>query len=325
MDEKYPQEILAAANRIKPYVWRTPLMFSSYLSDPECNCNVYIKLESEQVTGSFKVRGAFNKLMRIKEDVNDVSTIKAYTASSGNHGLACLYACKTLNIPLTIYCREDMDPEKKEILLHEKANLCLHGTDCLHAELKARSEAQARGGVYVPPYNDPDTVAGQGTIGIEILESLPNVDAVLIPVGGGGLIAGIARYIKQVKPSTKIYGCQPKNSKVMYESIKAKKIIWEESLPTLADATAGGIEEHAVTFELCRDYVDDWILVEEEDIAKGVVFMMNKHHKIVEGAAGLAVGAFMSNKENFAGQNVVIVSCGGNISSKVLVELLKKH
>ncbi|XP_076090599.1 L-threonine ammonia-lyase-like isoform X1 [Mytilus galloprovincialis] len=321
----YPQLILEATKRIKPHIWKTPLLYSSYLSDTVKKTNVYIKLESEQLTGSFKVRGAFNKLLQLLETNPEIRKTGVYTASSGNHGLACLQAAKVLDVPLTIYCQEGVDPGKKDFLLHEGARLVLHGHDCVEAELKARSDAETHGTTYVSPYNDPTVVAGQGSISVEIFEELPEVDAVLVPVGGGGLIAGIARYIKQVKPSTKVYGCQPKNSKVMYESVKANKVIFEESFPTLSDATAGGLEESTVTFELCRDFVDEWIMVEEDDIAKAMMLMVEKHHKIVEGAAGVSIGAYMTNMEKFSGQNVVIISCGGNLSLSILNDIVSKY
>lgn len=321
----YPQTILEAAKSIKPHVYKTPLMFSSYLSKMGTDSNVYIKLESEQLTGSFKARGAFNKVLHLLKENTDVKTRGVYTASTGNHGLGCLAASKALGVPLTIYCQSNIDPGKKEFLLHEGANLVLHGNDCVEAELKARSDARANGVTYISPYNDATVMAGQGTIGKEIMEELPTVDAVLVPVGGGGLIGGIARYIKQVKPSTKIYGCQPQNSKVMFESIKANKIIFEESLPTLSDATSGGIEENSVTFPVCRDYVDEWITVEDKAIGQAIVFMVDKHHKIVEGSAGVSIGAYMENVDKFHGKNVAIVSCGANIGYQTLQQVLSKY
>ncbi|XP_052093336.1 L-threonine dehydratase catabolic TdcB-like [Mytilus californianus] len=325
MDDGYPQMILEATKRIKPHIWKTPLLHSSYLSDSVKKISVFIKLESDQLTGSFKVRGAFNKFLQLLETNPDIRKTGVYTASSGNHGLACLEAAKVLGVPLTIYCQEGVDPGKKDNLLHEGAKLVLHGNDCVEAELKSRSDAEANGTTYVSPYNDRTVVAGQGSIAVEIFEEFPEVDAVLVPVGGGGLIAGIARYIKQVKPSTKVYGCQPKNSKVMYESVKANKVIFEESYPTLSDATAGGLEESTVTFQLCRDFVDEWIMVEEEDIAKAIMFMVEKHHKIVEGAAGVSIGAYMTNMDKFSGQNVVIISCGANLSLSIMHDIVSKY
>ncbi|CAH1796734.1 unnamed protein product [Owenia fusiformis] len=320
--EAFNHKITAAADRIKDYTYKTPLEHSSYLSD-FIKANVYLKLETQQVTGSFKARGAFNKLSILKSQPGIEKGI--ITSSSGNHGLATNLALKTLGIKGTIFVPEIVAEGKKQVLLQEGATLQQFGLDCLDCENKARETAEVNGVTFLSPYNDLDVIAGQGTIGLEILEKLPSVDYVLVPVGGGGLIAGIAAYMKYKSPKTKIVGVQPANSKVMYESVKAGKIIYEESLETLSDGTAGGIEEDSVTFPFCRDLVDDWIMVAEEDISRGIYTILEKHHKLIEGAAGCAVGALMTNKKMFEGKTVVAVMCGANISMNVLKHIVNEH
>ncbi|KAK3098371.1 hypothetical protein FSP39_018899 [Pinctada imbricata] len=323
--DNFGGRVLEARKRIKSYVLKTPLMHSSFISSMAPGSNTFMKLESEQTTGSFKLRGAFNKMCILVSEKKS----KVITASSGNHGLACLEAAKTLGCDLTIYCRNGVDENKLKLLKDSGAKVVLHGIDCVDAENKARKDSVDYGVDFLSPYNDLDVIAGQDFFfkycRYEILEDLPDVDCVLVPVGGGGLIGGIAGYIKTVKPSAQIIGCQPAMSKVMYECVKAGKILFEESKETLSDGTTGGIEEGSVTFPFCQRFVDDWIMVEEDDIEKAIIFMLEKHHKVVEGAAGVSIGAFMKNADRFKDKKVVIISCGANIGLSTLNMLINKH
>ncbi|CAH3175755.1 unnamed protein product [Porites lobata] len=314
--------ILRAADRIKPFVRRTPLEISYWLSEAG-NARVYVKLESEQTTGSFKLRGAFNKLLSLKES-NDNSFLSkgVITASTGNHGAATAYAANKVGVPVTIYVPQTTSPAKIKAVKQLGGSVSFHGEDCVEAEVKARSVSKERNIHYMSPYNDLVVVSGQGTIGVEILQDLPDVDAVFVAVGGGGLIGGIATYLKAVKPTVKIIGCQPSQSAVMSASVKAGKILDLPSGDTLSDGTAGGVEEDSVTFDLCKSLVDEWILVTEEEISKAVYLFMENHHKIVEGAAGVALAAFLKEHEKFRGQNVVIISCGANISMDKLKDVI---
>ncbi|KAK3866760.1 hypothetical protein Pcinc_027719, partial [Petrolisthes cinctipes] len=165
----------------------------------------------------------------------------------------------------------------------------------------------------------------QGTIGLEILEDLPDVDAILVAVGGGGLIGGIAAYVKTKQPQCQVVGCSPAKSKVMHESVKAGRIIREESHETLSDATAGMLEDGTVTFPLCRDLVDRWVLVEEEEIAEAVYYCLKHHKKVVEGAAGVALAAVHKISASYQGKKVAVVMCGANISIKNLHKIISTH
>ncbi|XP_048737088.1 L-threonine dehydratase catabolic TdcB-like isoform X2 [Ostrea edulis] len=319
------QETLEARRRIKQYVYKTPLMFSDPLSNLTSSCKVFIKLENEQLTGSFKIRGAFNKLMKLSSAGDVIKQKGIITASSGNHGMACVEAGKTLGIPVTVYCQQNVSEHKKNVLLNKGVRVVLHGVDCVEAENEGRASAEKQEVEYVSPYNDIYVIAGQGTIGIEILEDCPEVDCVLVPVGGGGLIGGIARYIKQVRPSVEIIGCQPQNSKVMYESVRAGRVVFEESLDTLSEGTAGGLEDNSITLPICAQYVDDWIMVTEEEIGRAVVYMLQNHQKVVEGAAGTALGAYLKNPGRFKGKRVVLIACGGNLGIQTLKQLVSMY
>ncbi|XP_064614061.1 L-threonine ammonia-lyase-like [Liolophura sinensis] len=320
-------DIVAAKNRIQPYIRRTPLDFSPFLTKlNENGPNVFLKMESEQFSGSFKVRGAYNKLCVLSESDPELKSKGAVAASSGNHALGCTIAMKRLGIPIQVFTPENVSLAKKKMLEAYDANLVLHGLDVVDTEHEARRLSEEKGIPFISPYNDVDVVAGLGTIGMEIYEDLSEIDAVLVSVGGGGLISGIASYLKAVNPNVKVFGCQPELTKVMYESVKAGKIVFEESGDTLSDGTKGGIEDDSVTFELCRKHVDDWLLVTEEQISEAVYFMLDKHHKVVEGAAGAAVAAYTNNLALFSRfSNVAIVICGANMTSDHLHKIMLKY
>ena len=176
---------------------------------------------------------------------------------------------------------------------------------------------------WVSPYTDPLVIAGQGTVGKEILERLPEVDSVLVCVGGGGLMSGVAAWLKTHRPEVELVACLPERSPEMYLSVrKGELVILDDPQETLSDGSAGGCEPGAITFDLCRELVDDYLLVSEEEIADAIRWMVNRHHKIIEGAAGVALGAFMKQPARFAGKNVAIVICGANITTEKLKSLL---
>ncbi len=176
--------------------------------------------------------------------------------------------------------------------------------------------------MYIPPYNDLKIIGGQATIGIELQKQIENINTVLVPVGGGGLISGIAAYLKSMDKNIEIVGCQPENSAVMYESINAGKIVEMESKPTLSDASAGGIEPGAITFDICKKYVDDFILVTEEEIKDGIKLFIEKHNLLIEGTGVLAAASFLKTIEKFKNKNVVLILSGARISLNQLKEVL---
>lgn len=312
-------EVLHAEKRIRTFVRETPLDFSLPLSKIT-NLNLYLKCDNLQYTGSFKTRGAFNTLLHLTEEQKKKGIV---VASTGNHGAAVAYSLNKLNIPGVIFVPEKASPTKVENIRNYTESLHFYGTDCVETELHASDYAQRHDMLYISPYNHPQVIAGQGTVGVEILRQLDSVDAVFVPVGGGGLIAGIAGYIKTVSPKTKIIGCLPENSPVMYESIKAGKIIEMTTLPTLSDATAGGIESNSITFDLCTNYVDDYILVSEQEIQLALLAMIKNQHLLIEGAAGVALASVFQCAHQYQGKNIVVVLSGSNMSLEVLKKIIE--
>jgi threonine dehydratase len=302
-------EVLAAEKRIRPYIRETPVDYSSYLSRAT-DCRAYLKLENLQHTGSFKARGAINKLLSLEPGQREAGVI---AASTGNHGLAVAYGASMLGMHGTIFLPENTSPQKVKMLRNYEVEIVFFGTDCEEAEIHARTEAGKSGRVYISPYNDPHVLGGQGTIAVELLRQLAPIDCIMVSVGGGGLIAGIAGYLKEAGREAEVIGCLPKNSPAMFDSIKAGKIVDSPILPTLSDGTAGGIEADSITFEPCRRYVDEWLLVTEDEIREGIKLIFQEHRYVIEGAAGVVVASFLKLRDRLAEKNVVLVICGGNI------------
>ena len=318
--EKLYNLILLAHERIKDHVHRTPI--ETTFTHP----NLFLKCECDQLTGSFKLRGSFAKLTL-------GSTKAITTASTGNHALAMTYALNKLgelDIDATIFVPENCSPYKLKKLKSLKSPIKQFGFDAVEAEREARRVAEVENKIYVSPYNDYDIISGQGTIGIEIFEQNPGVEYIFVPVGGGGLIAGIAAYAKAVKPSVKIVGCSPTNNACLDLSIKAKRILNENEFPnldTLSEGTAGGIDDDSITFDLCGNgsqLVDEWNDVSEDEIEGGVKFVFHSTKKVIEGAAGVSMFCFLKREKELASKNCVVVLCGRNISSTEFSRITKE-
>ncbi|HIA83415.1 MAG: threonine/serine dehydratase [Candidatus Marinimicrobia bacterium] len=314
----FPTEVIKAYNRSKSSIRKTPLEHSPYLSNL-IDGNVYLKLDNIQKTGSFKFRGAVSKMTSISATEKEKGVV---TASTGNHGAACSLAMSLLGIDGKIVVPTIVHKNKVNNILNFGGKVEYHGDDCLIAEERAQEISKTTGATYISPYNDPAIICGQGTMGYEIDQDLKNIDSVFVSVGGGGLISGVGGYLKSVQKNVKMVAVSPKNSCVMYESIKAGKQLDLPSDPTLSDGTAGGVEMGSITFELCQRIIDEFILVTEDEIADGIRIGVEKHHQLIEGAAGAAIAGFMKLKDKLNGQTVVIVMCGGNISSEVLKSIL---
>ncbi len=316
--ESLPAQTVLAANRIAPYIRETPLDYSPYFSELT-GANVYFKLENLQHTGSFKLRGAFNKLLSLSEEDREAGGV---AASSGNHGAAIAHAMKVLGVAGTIFVPEQTSPTKVEAIKRAGGDVRFFGNDGLDTEMYAREYAEENGMVYLSPYTDPDVIAGQGTCGVEIAKQLTDVDAVFIAVGGGGLISGVATFLKSVNPSLTVVACQPAASAVMTESVKAGKILDLPSVATLSDGTAGGIEAGAITFDICREMTDEFMVVSEEQIAEAMRGFIDSHHMLAEGAAGVAIAGLLASGDKFEGKNVVVIICGGNVSRDTLKRVI---
>ena len=316
--ELLPAQTVLAANRIASYIRETPLDYSPYFSELT-GANVYLKLENLQHTCSFKLRGAFNKLLSLSEEDRAAGGV---AASSGNHGAAIAYAMNALGISGTIFVPEQTSPTKVDAIKRAGGDVRFFGTDGLDTETHAREYAGQHGMVYLSPYNDLDVIAGQGTCGVEIVKQLSNVDAIFIAVGGGGLISGVGSFLKSVNPSLTVVACQPAASAVMTESVRAGKILDLPSDPTLSDGTAGGIEADAITFDICREITDEFVVVSEEQIAEAMRGFIDSHHMLIEGAAGVAIAGLLASGHKYKGKNVVVIICGGNISRETLKKVI---
>ena len=316
--EEVPSEVLAAEKRIRPHVRETPVEHSPFYAGDD-GTEVYFKLENLQHTGSFKVRGALNKVLSLPRDELERGVV---AASTGNHGAAVAFALGKLGVPGLVFVPENASPKKIEAVKRLGAEVRHFGDDCAVAEAQARRYATEHNMTYLSPYNDPQVVGGQGTIAVELARQLDRIDAVLVSLGGGGLIAGIAGYLKSVRPDAHIVGCSPEHSQVMIRSIEAGKILDLPSLPTLSDGTAGGVEPGAITFDLCRALVDEYVTVTEDEIAEALREYMGIHHMMIEGSAAVAIAAFDKLRAGLAGKNVVIVLCGANISLDTLKQIL---
>ena len=310
----FPNHVEESYKRSKPYIRKTPLEHSPYLSNL-IDGEVYLKLDNIQKTGSFKFRGAISKMTSLSEKEKLSGVV---TASTGNHGAACSLAMSLLGIKGKIVVPKNVHKNKVENILNLGGEVEYYGTDCIHAEERAQEISKTTGETYISPYNDEAIICGQGTLGLEINQDLNDVDSTFISVGGGGLISGVGGYLKSINKQTKMYGISPKNSCVMYESLKADKQLDLPSKPTLSDGTAGGVEFGSITFQLCKDVIDEFAVVSEDEIIDGIRIGVEKHHQLIEGAAGAAIAGFLQKKDDLKGQTVVIIICGGNISSEVI-------
>lgn len=308
----------AAADRIGGLIRETPLEYSPFFSH-QTGAEVYLKLENFQHTGSFKLRGASNRLKTLSSAIRAKGCV---AASSGNHGAAVAYAMRKLDTKGVIFVPNQTSSAKVAAIRSYGGDVRFFGDDGLDTENHAREYAEQEGMKYLSPYNDADVIAGQGTCGIEIAKQLPDVAAVFVAVGGGGLISGIASVLKTRNPNVRIIGCQPEVSAVMAKSVAAGRILDLPSGPTLSDGTAGGIEAGSITFELCRDLVDEFMLVSEAKIADAVREYIDAQHQLIEGAAGVAIAAMLADTKLEQGAKTVVVICGANISRESLKRII---
>jgi threonine dehydratase len=319
MDRKrLPADIALAANRIKEHIRETPLEFSPWFSE-KTGAKVWMKLENLQLTGSFKLRGAFNKLLAMTDKERAAGGV---AASSGNHGAAIAYAMVKLGVTGVIFVPQQTSSAKVDAIRRFGGAVRFFGTDGLDTEIHARQYAAEHGMTYLSPYNDAAVIAGQGSCGVEIARQLPDIDAVYIAVGGGGLISGVGTFLRTINRKTGIVSCQPEASAVMTESVRAGRILELPSGTTLSDGTAGGIEADTVTFDICRDIITDYVTVAEHDIASAMRAFIDSHHLLIEGAAGVALAGLLGHQGKYAGKNIVVLICGGNISRDTLRQII---
>jgi threonine dehydratase len=278
---------------------------------------VYLKLENLQKTGSFKLRGAANKVLSLSAEQSARGVV---TSSSGNHGLGVATAAQHRGIDAEIFLSVQVSPKKHHGMQELGARIRVFGQSPLDAELAARAAAAESGRTYISPYNDELVVAGQGTIAAELSRQVPRIDAIYVAVGGGGLISGIGSYLTVLSPQTDVVGCWPENSRVMYESLKAGHIIEFPEQPTLSESTAGGVEPGSITFPLCQKVVHRHVLVSETEILEAMRWAQTRTW-ILEGAAGVAIAASRKDAPRNAHKTVAIICCGGNLSPEVARQL----
>ncbi|NHJ86069.1 MAG: threonine/serine dehydratase, partial [Asgard group archaeon] len=278
-------DIIMARSLIQDNIIETPLVTSQYLSDL-CNAQVYLKLENQQITHSFKIRGASNRILQLTPEEKDHGII---TASSGNHGLAVAMLADKLEIPARIIVPKTTPEVKIKKLSNYNVDLELHGENYDEAEIFARKISEEEQLTFISAYNDPMIIAGQGTIGLEISEQLPNVTDIFVPLGGGGLLSGIAIAIKSLNPTVNLIGVQTEACPAFYYSLKANKIVDVEMRESIADGMYGGIEQGSITFDIIREFVDDVKVVSELTIKRAISLLWKEDHQLTEGAAAAAI------------------------------------
>ncbi|MEW9797407.1 threonine/serine dehydratase [Alteromonas sp. CYL-A6] len=296
----------------------TPLDYHPRLSE-QTGMQVFLKHEQLQHTGSFKYRGALSRILALTDEEKQRGVI---TASSGNHGMACAKASQQAGVSLRVFVPKDASELKVKKIQGFGASVTHADGDCLVAEQAAARYAQDHGMTYISPYNDPLVMAGQGTIGKELLQQLPDLDAVFISVGGGGLIGGVGAWLKAHSPTTRIIGCWPENAPAMAACLEAGKIIDVPESDTLSDGTAGGVDDGAITFDVCQQVIDDKVLVSEDDIATALRDMVAFDTTIVEGAAAVAIAAAQRYSPALTGKKVAIILCGRNIAFEKLKSVI---
>lgn len=303
-------DIEKAATRIKGHVSRTPLIHSNSLSE-RSGQPVYLKLETRQPIGAFKLRGAMNAILALNEDERRRGLV---TASTGNHGRAVAYAAQQLSIPATICMSELVPANKVEAIRSLGAKIRITGTSQDDAQNEVDHLVASHHLISIPPFDDANVVAGQGTIGLEIIEDLPEITNILIPLSGGGLAGGIAAAVKALRPEIHITGISMERGPAMYAAIQAGKPLSVTEEETLADSLGGGIGlNNRITFPLCRALLDEIMLLSEDEIAMGIRHAAYAEGETVEGAGAVGIAAILANKVQLSGTTAVIVS-GCNIA-----------
>jgi threonine dehydratase len=307
-------DVSAARGRLHGIALHTPLEPSAALAEEAGAAEVRLKREELQPTGSFKTRGAHNKVAIVAAGRPESALV---TASSGNHGIAVATAAARHDMRLTVLVGRSVSPAKLErlrALETRRITVELSGNDTDDAEAEARRRDDAGHAVYIPPYNDPDVIAGQATIGIEIIEDWPDVDTIVVPIGGGGLISGIGLWAKAIKPNLRLVGVQPEASPPMYAHFQTDAIDPMPIAPTVADGVAGNIERTSITWTLCRRLVDEVVVVSEEAILDAMRWALEVPHILLEGSAALGIAALRPGILETAGRHVAVVTTGRNVT-----------
>lgn len=309
-------DVKEARERIHPLVYQTPILQSEQLSKL-CGNQLFLKSEHLQKTGSFKIRGASNKVIHaIESGAKHVTT-----ASSGNHGQAVAYIANQYHVPATIVVPENVSQCKVSAIQAYNGNVELCGTTSGERLPRAQAIAVEQNGIYIPPYDDPFIMAGQGTIGLEILEQLDQIDAIIVPIGGGGLISGILTAIKETNPKIKIIGVEPEIANDTYLSFQQKKITAIPATNTIADGLRTN-QPGDLTFPVLMNYLDDLVLVSEDEIRYAFSFILERTKQLIEPSSATTIAAALFNKLHMQGKNIVTIISGGNVDIDKVQELI---
>ena len=316
--EVTPAVVEQAAEDLRSHLSPTPLQYSRAFTD-KARCHVHLKIESIQPIRAFKVRGAFNKLIRMTVEQRAAGVI---TASAGNHGLGVAFAASAFKSPATVYVPETANPFKVEAIRRLGARVIAAGRNYNGAYVEALAAQKESGATFVHAYDDPDVVAGQGTIATELLSDLKHFDTVLVPIGGGGLIGGIALYLKSKKPRIKVIGVEPVGADAMSRSLRAGSIVTLDRVSTIADGLAASAPGQ-LTFELAQKYVDEVLLVEETEMLRAIRLLFEWEHLLAEPAGAAALAALLYHYRPVSNERVVVILSGGNVTDEVMLRALK--
>ena len=319
--QNYISEIKQIRDSFSNFVHYTPLIRSNTFSRL-CNNNIYLKLENFQRTGSFKIRGAYNKISKLSEDEKKMGIV---TASAGNHGQAVALASKIFDINSTVVVPEGAPIVKIEAIknYNDLGNIIEYGHTYDESYQKALEIKESENKILVPAYNDLDVIKGQATIGLELLEQLPDIDYIFCPIGGGGLISGVSSYIKEKNKDIKIIGVQSENASSMYNSFKKEKITTQELKETICDGIAVK-QPGEITFELINKYVDEIVLVSDEEVANAILLLLERSKIFVEAAGAAGLAAILNKKIQVTGKNIAVIISGGNLTPNLLNRIIVK-
>lgn len=313
-------DVWQAKKRIASIVKKSQLIYSPALSE-WAGTSVYLKLENLNVSDSFKIRGAANKILGLTPDERQQGVTKF---STGNFGMSVAYVAKRLGINATICISNHVPKAKVDALKHSGALVEIVGESQDDAEQRSYQLEKEQGLTVIHPFDDPHVIAGQGTIGLELLEDLPEVDTVIGGLSGGGLHSGLGVALKSTDTEIQVIGASTAQGATMYESIKAGKPVIVKEQDTLADSLLGGIGlNNYYTFDMVRQYVDNIVLLDEDEIAEGMAFMLDKHRMSIEGAAASGIGAILNNKVRL-GSHVVVVISGCSVDTSVMLDIANR-
>jgi len=313
-------DVLRARQRIAPYIRRTPLVRSTWLSDL-CGASISLKPEAWQRANSFKSRGAFNAVIARLERPGGAPA-RLVTASAGNHGRGLAAAAKTFNLPLVVFTPKDAPSAKLDAIRRDGADLRPHGHDYDEAERMAKAFAAQTGAEFISPYSDTDVIAGAATVALEMFEDDPALDMLLVPIGGGGLISGMATVAKAINPRCDVIGVELDVSNAFQQSVRAGTLVEIVPGETLADGLGGNPDPDTITFAFIQRLVDRIVTVSEADLAAAVVGLVDAEHIIAEGADTAATAALIGKQIDVRDRQVGVVVSGGNIDRARLKSLL---